>query len=555
MGTSRGKIVGLILGWIMLLGMVSTAAAHSFVAQMITVMEGKTEANPFYFKDSAYRFDTEQGGARGYFLFRKNDKFMTFVVSDKKGYMRAPRQASIFMKNNLFEFRSGGFMKHYKLASKTHEKVGSLKCTKETYTIEGASGPMKVLEAWISNKYNFPIKVVTYYKGKERARAELKDIEEKELDASLFTIPAGYRELKPSEVASGEKPKKRTQWLKGVKSAPVLTPPFEKTFHEGDIVRVKLRQNYSVTFEMESPGRNRDQWAHVEYFAFKNGKKIKNLGEYGGFSRAEFKKPPEGADEIVIRVLKRSPKIRVLTAPSNVIEAVTIKGPGTKMFSSFHFASAKKPGIILEDDPKDGISSLGEISVYKGRKAVIKQKYHLRNGTSKSWDLSKFGKKISAFVSVKKGKIEVRIEEATAAAPESTASTNQIPVSAKPKAKPKAKPRPSGISYGQWRVRRFLVMSGLPKPMPAGDWEMCLNEKNVIPLVEVQYPICKFKRREVKGTAVYFDFTLRAGEQKLRYEGEAMFSGDKLHGKYVLHTEEGTKATYKFEGERQGKCE
>ena len=84
---------------------------------------------------------------------------------------------------------------------------------------------------------------------------------------------------------------------------------------------------------------------------------------------------------------------------------------------------------------------------------------------------------------------------------------------------------------------------------------MCLNEKNVIPLVEVQYPVCKFKRREVKGTAVYFDFTLQAGEQKLRYEGRAMFSGDKLHGKYILHTEEGTKATYEFEGQRQGKCE
>ena len=554
MGKNKFKTLVMLLGISLLLIVVNicSATAASFVAEMVVEMKGKKTISPFFFKDSAYRFDTTQDGVPCYFIVLKEDPLMSIVVPKKKGYTRLPKEASIFMKNNLFETPSFVMKKkYYKLGSKSDEKVGGLKCIKEVYTIEGPSGPEKAVTLWIAKKYEFPVKIVTYYKGKELCRVELKNLKEKDLDSSLFEIPEGYRALRPSDFP--KRSRKKPAWTADVKSAEILSAPFEKVLNKGDIVRVKIRKGYGLKFRLESPGRNRDQWARVAYFAFKDGKKVKNLGEFGGFAAPSFREPPEGADEIVLRVSKGTARIWADEFPSNLIEAGTVERGETKMFSPFHFAEAKRLRITLADAPKDGISSLGELSVYKDRKELLTEKYYLKNGTSKSWDLSKFGNKVRLYVKVKRGKLEVRIEDASISAPTPTfKQSGPPPVKAKVLSKPQ--PHLGGIKFGQWKIKRFLVMPGLSKAMPAGQWEICLNEKNVVPLVEVKYPVCKFNQRDVKGSSVFFDFTLSMGQQRLRYKGKATFNGDKLQGEYLFQESDGNKGTFKFEGERLGKC-
>lgn len=555
MGKNKFRTLGVLLGIALLFSMsnICSALAASFVAQMVMEMKGKKTVSPFYFKDSVYRFDTVQNGVPVYMLIKRKDPFMTMVIPSEKGYMRAPKQMAVLMKNNLFEAHFYASKKFYKLASKSEEKLGNFKCIKEVYTIEGAAGPEKVSIAWVAARFDFPIKIITYHKEKELAKVELRNIEEKQLDPSLFQIPVGYKEIKPSDIKASKRPKTKPAWLKKIKNAPVLTLPFEKVLQEGDIVRVEVPKGHTITFKMESPGPSRDQWAHIEYFAFKKGKKIKNLGEYGGFTTARFKELPAGTDEIVIRVLKRSPRIKAQSELSNIIEAVTIKARTTKMLSSFSFAKAKRPRVIIKDYAGDKVSSFGDISFYRGSKAVLEEKFHLKDGASRSWNVFELGKGISCFVEVKLGKVEVRIEEATAGAP-AIAPKQKAPAAARTKTQSKPSPASGPIKLGLWKIQRFVVMPGLPSPVPADNWEMCISEKNVIPLRVLEAPVCKIKDSKIKGSDVVFEFTCQIGEQKSHYRGKVTYSGDSVKGEYTVAIDDGDKVTYKVKGQRLGKC-
>ncbi|HIC85552.1 MAG TPA: hypothetical protein EYP06_04540 [Desulfobacterales bacterium] len=99
MGKNIFKTLVMLLGISLLLIVVNicSATAASFVAEMVVEMKGKKTISPFFFKDSAYRFDTTQDGVPCYFIVRKEDPLMSIVVPKKKGYTRLPKEASIFM--------------------------------------------------------------------------------------------------------------------------------------------------------------------------------------------------------------------------------------------------------------------------------------------------------------------------------------------------------------------------------------------------------------------------------------------------------------------------
>ncbi|GEM_PF-5068800 len=554
--TKACMVSTMICAFLFALATLNSALAVSFTAEMVMEMKGQKTTCPFYFKDSTYRFDTVQGGVKGYFIVKGQDDFMTFVVPDKKGYMRVPKQAAILMKNNLFEAFFYAAKKYYKLGSKSKEALNGLECRKEIYTIEGSSGPEKAAVAWVAEKFGFPIKIITSHKGKELAKVELKNIEEKELNSSLFQIPPGYKKIHPSEVGPAKEAKREPAWLKKVKSAPVLNPPFERTLKEGEVIRVKVEPNSYVTFEMQSPGRDRDQWARVEYFAFKDGRRIKNLGEYGGFAAAEFKELPEGTDEVVLVVLKRSPRIKASRLASSVIEIETVKAPDNRYFSSRHFSRLKRPRITLKDVPNDGVNSKGSISFFS-RKVNVKEKFYLEEGTSKSWDVFKYGngKKINVRVNVNKGNVHVFIEEAKASASPSPAPRKGAPVARDKGPRPKAEPIPIAIKFGRWRVKQFTSIPGMKALVPAGDWEMCINQENVIPLKIIEYPICKISKKEIKASTVVFDVTCSGSGQKIRSHGMVTYKGMDLKGGYTVEMGDGSRGIFQISGKWLGNCE
>ena len=72
------------------------------------------------------------------------------------------------------------------------ETVNGIECTKfELWNKENSS--QKMYTVWLSEKYEFPIKMINHIDGSEGSGMELKDIEPWTPDANSFSIPEGYQ--------------------------------------------------------------------------------------------------------------------------------------------------------------------------------------------------------------------------------------------------------------------------------------------------------------------------------------------------------------------------
>lgn len=184
---------------------IAQAKDVSFVAEMMMKDEkGKITEGPFYFQNSTYRYDFKDKGKNYYLIVNLKDTDGIVVNPNEKVYSRVDK-FSMAMAGNIIEvftvaesFVAQGV---YELSSETEEEYQGLKCIKKIYSLKykepsGLSADeLKAAEVWIAKKYNLPIKIITFYKGKERAKFELKNIKDKKSDTSLFSIPKGYIEI------------------------------------------------------------------------------------------------------------------------------------------------------------------------------------------------------------------------------------------------------------------------------------------------------------------------------------------------------------------------
>jgi len=240
---------------------IAKASSASFVAEMMMKDEkGKITEGPFYFQNSTYRYDFKDEGKNYYLIVKLEDTDGIVVDPNEKLYSRMDK-FSMAMAGNVIEvftvaesFVAQGL---YELSSETEEEYQGLKCTKKIYSLKykepsGLSADeLKAAEVWIAKKYNLPIKIITFYKGKERAKFELKNIKDRKPDTSLFSIPKGYTEISSESPREAKKKPDKMGWLKKVNTAPVLNLPFEGVLKEGEIVRVKTRVNYALEFDTD----------------------------------------------------------------------------------------------------------------------------------------------------------------------------------------------------------------------------------------------------------------------------------------------------------------
>ena len=99
-----------------------------------------------------------------------------------------------------------------------------------------------------------------------------------------------------------------------------------------------------------------------------------------------------------------------------------------------------------------------------------------------------------------------------------------------------------------------MVMPGLKKPVDMGDWEMCISEKNVIPIPGADLPSCKITKKEISGCSVTFDITTDIGGQKTRYQGKVAYQGGSVKGEYTAQPSTGPKLDLKMSGKRLAQC-
>jgi len=134
---------------------------------------------------------------------------MRFIVDRKTGITKVLNlDEKVFteMTGGDFVFGAQDTMlksfKEYKLFNEGEEKLNGLICEKRAikWNAETTVGDKVVEEreitisgAWISKKYNIPIKLINYKGDKEYLIVELTNIKEGEISKDVFQVPGDFK--------------------------------------------------------------------------------------------------------------------------------------------------------------------------------------------------------------------------------------------------------------------------------------------------------------------------------------------------------------------------
>ena len=186
--------IQVILIVVILLLVVSTAfgqdsVSTEFVADMVDQSLNDTVTNKLYVKGSYYRIETEEEGMKIVVLVDQDSNITRVLNMDDKMYLELPSDDIKAIMNDPFQS-----------LRITLETPGIEHKVLETDTINGHECVKHVLfwgenpfyTYYMSDKYNWPMKII---RGDFEKVVELKNIEDKEIDNSLFEIPEGFSEL------------------------------------------------------------------------------------------------------------------------------------------------------------------------------------------------------------------------------------------------------------------------------------------------------------------------------------------------------------------------
>jgi hypothetical protein len=205
----------ILSSFVLLFGIAPSALAASFSADMVITKKGKAETGKFYFSGQYYRMDTTEDGKPTVVIVDKGKNIHRLLDVNEKVYYEIPSDDFRVMSNDAFK-ASEYMVKNYESRKEGMEKINGMECEKQVVLAEKEV----IHAAWISKKLNFPIKLVTYYEGKERYVCELKDIKQGNLPKNIFKIPADFKQ-KEDPAAAIER--KREEQRKAEEALPALT--------------------------------------------------------------------------------------------------------------------------------------------------------------------------------------------------------------------------------------------------------------------------------------------------------------------------------------------
>ena len=177
-----------------------------------------------------------------------------------------------------------------------------------------------VLAKWYAKSLDFPIKIVGY--GQQERIIEITDIEEKAVDASIFSVPEGFTKWVDPKSLPGERP----EWAGDIEAAPVMMPPFEKNMGPGDIVRVKIEPGKSLAVKA---GGISETEAVAKVIPFTGSNPLKEEQWYNNFAQRGIicqrcHEMSGEADEFIIRVYEGN--ITVVAKRMDMFEEKALAG-------------------------------------------------------------------------------------------------------------------------------------------------------------------------------------------------------------------------------------
>ena len=367
-------ITGVLLG--------APAAAATFSADLVQGEPGQTLQGKIYVRGKAYRMELDDGKGEGVVVLVDPEAGLTRVLMPaEKAYLEMENTSPRSLMNNPFQsYRFSA--SRYETRNEGRETVNGYDCSRVLVRSEGGD----IMTAWVADELGFPVKIVNHMS--EGRFAELRNIEQKDLDDSLFQPPEGYTRLTRMPVPAPD-------WAGDLTKAPRIEAPFEETLPAGGIVRIPLKRGFKIKVHGKSVS---DGNAALTAVAFKEGRPVKdpsmstfNLSRKGQGVTVSPRETSAEADEVVVRV--REGQVHITTelveAPAGIVLQKTfVKNMSGK---ELHVDTDKPFRMTLQDDPKDGTGTRGQLVFYQGRaqhKKELKQEaLRMKDGEARIWEL------------------------------------------------------------------------------------------------------------------------------------------------------------------------
>jgi hypothetical protein len=167
-----------------------------FKANMTFNSMGQVRTFAVYSSAAGYRYEFNEQGQEGVIIVKKGSPEIIILMPQQKIAMKGSSDNPMSMGNDpvgTFEhFKTEGNLKEI-----GKETVNGIKCTKgELWNESGdeyGKVSQKMFTVWISDDYDFPVKIIYHIDGSGNSQMEIKDIEPWAPDAKSFSIPDGYQ--------------------------------------------------------------------------------------------------------------------------------------------------------------------------------------------------------------------------------------------------------------------------------------------------------------------------------------------------------------------------
>ncbi len=162
-----------------------------FKAKMVFNTMDKQRDFIVYSADDGYRYEFNEDGQEGIILVEKGSQQLIILMPQQKMAMKSAARSPMSMASDplqSYEYhKATGILKEV-----GKETLNDIECTKfELWNKENSS--QKMYTVWLSDKYEFPIKMVNHIDGVEGTGMELKNIEPWTPNADSFSIPESYQ--------------------------------------------------------------------------------------------------------------------------------------------------------------------------------------------------------------------------------------------------------------------------------------------------------------------------------------------------------------------------
>ncbi|MCK4676680.1 MAG: DUF4412 domain-containing protein [Bacteroidales bacterium] len=182
------KIIKL-LSWLVILFFCSNTVSGQFQANMLFTLSNIQKEFKVFSDENRYRYEFNEDGQEGVIIVLNETNEVFVLMPQQKLAITTIPTSMMSMGNDpikLYEYQvdQGGTEKVI-----GNEEVNGYDCVKKE--LYGENNQL-LYTMWYSDKYGFPIRIVSHIDVAGTTSMELKDIKSWTPDDASFTIPAGY---------------------------------------------------------------------------------------------------------------------------------------------------------------------------------------------------------------------------------------------------------------------------------------------------------------------------------------------------------------------------